>query len=1542
MKTAGSAVAIRPVVDRNVRELHGTRKTGLPMLTPAQAAQLSAHARLRLKALGTQPGTTPILIMPTSSRSRTTTQSQSVRHTSSTPSGQSGTGITPWWAYQTEPVPGVGDVNVNMGTGNFVLDAVDMSVPHKGVPLNFARTFNSQSQHDVLGSDGSSPGMYGNGWTSTYDVHLSGNDVTGPLTAWDDKGTRYDYTWNGSTWVPPTGRYATLVSDGACGFLWTMPSGVMYYMFRLDAIASCPLSFTTYGGYAGRLFQIFGRNANSYLLLNYSWVGGSGSSGKISSIEVTAESGLQSTLTFSMVGTVGPLLTQLKRPDGSLVTYGYGSSGTLASVNHPQNNNANSITEGYGWTTAPAGFTVMAYVTSPRWNQSCVGGSCGSDGGYMEFTYHYGTSIPATNLYEIYHVALVNPTISDGMTSGPLRSGFSTSYINYLAEAFTTGTTATLRDYYGHIKNWVLDTSGKPTQIQVSSGTTAGPFQTTVLKWDSSNNLISITDPRGNETDATYDNAGNIVAVGEPPEYQTYQRPTTLIDYDSFSNVVAFCDPAIVADNGGNWSGQYANPSDSYCTSLPGYTHHQTFAYTYQTYEPYGELTSTTTPNAYTRTISYSTSAQAGADYGLPTKISGQSIVQYSGNRQPSVSATYDTNGNVICTKADSSNSAASIMTYDSMNRLIASADPDDGSLTSAACPKTAGIPGSQIVTTRSYYLDGSLATIQTPFEAAAGHGMVYTYDYDGNLTSQAPYQSSPRNPSSSLFVRWYDGADRLVENKQLADPNTSGDFPLAMRYIYDISIGGPAPTISGSSVTAHGNLYEVQKNTPIAAMPAGTPGGWVDFKYSAFDPADRDTMDYAFAPCPAISGASRPSGPIYCSQSPYTTRYDWDSSTVPGTTAAPGLLVATFDALSEARIFSYDQWGRVANLTYAGDGGTTTPATYTYDFDKRLSGSSFSNPYPNAPSQVSNSYLYSLDGLLAEVYNSTQLATTAYGYYDDDTLAETSATLSNASNTGLIVSMPNLYTYNYRNDGNLASEGFGASNQSVSWTYTPAGRPTAMTDFGTSPSTTTQYDAYGRFSSYVTPAGSYAPLNFDPEGDLTAYTDPYTAVDGDITTSTFDARYDLIARAYKPNPNSNTDLGEPSKPGFQYRNVQGVLVQNATDQFDGRTGAPLIIGSSIVWGYDAVGRLTSGYAVLTYDAENRLLTGSTWALQAAGDAGCNAGGVAAAQGPIEQSYLYDGNGKLYQDVYKTGTRSTTREWYWDTNTALYATTMLPWSSGGGVESLDGYQADGLGTIPASGTSPGLTIADTDFDGAVSMYHNMTGHSGWVASNPYNQFCVSANPTAASPNYVGPTSATSPPTDDGTSDASLILESNGRTFVSSAVGYTAPDYSSATPYAQRSTAGAQRGLLIAMCGKGEYLDEHGNCVANPTSGPSGGSGPPAPPPLPFPFGGGTIRKLLPPLRHALGQCYESYQLATFDPMIATRCTPIFVPGNKGAPKIPHMICYWVGAFAGSAAGSVAGKLAAGIDPPWGFIATTVVGALAGSGTVMLCDSAGDP
>jgi len=1285
---------------------------------------------------------------------------------------------------------------VNVGSGNLVLQDDDMTVPHKGVALDFLRTYNSQSQHDVNGTDGSTPSLYGNGWSNTFDAHLSSNSP-GVTTVWDGDGSRYDYTLagDGVTWTAPPGQHATLTWDQGCGYLWTKKSGVSYYFWQAPNGPCGP----TYGGqYAGKLYQIIGRNRNTYITFNYGWDIGTHTAGdKISSITATTESGLAANLSFTDVSG-HRLLHQIVFPDNSTsVSYLYDTAGNLLWVSRPPNNSTGTRPmPGYIYSTLGTG-SVMAYVTSPRWN--------GSDGGYIAIGYN-GTNAYSASVGFLGHVANANPSIADGSASSTLQSGYSTAPYNFYNEYFSAGAAAsTYRDSNGHATNWVVDPRGRPTQTQlctesVNQGQTCtGTWLVMNESWDVNNNRTSMVSPRGGVTRMVYDANGNVVAIAQPPQYQGYNPPTTLIDYDSFSNVTAYCDPVLVHSiTADYWNGQYDAGADNYCSSQFS-TNHPSAQYTYPSYQPNGELAAVVSATGYTRSISYQATSQGGADYGLPTDITGTTIQQFDGStRRPIQSASYDAHGNLVCAKTDTAASASggiaatTVMTYDALNRLVASGDPDDASLTGSCSTKTAGIPSSTIVTARTYFADGSLATTKTPSEAALNAGTAYAYDLDGDLASVAPFNPSLQTARLKL---WFDGVDRLVETQQPADPGTPGDIPISLRYLYDLSQTGSATTLTGTAVTAHGNLYDVLKNTP---------NGWIDFRYAAADAVDRTTRSYAFAPCPAQVGPPAPAGAIYCSQAAYSTRYDWDQSPSlnPGA-PAPGLLVASLDGMGISRAMTYDGLESVDTVNYS---GATSGHAYAHDFDNRLA-------------QTDDvGYAYNADGTsVGEVSANTSVV---YSYYPDSTRSGVSATTSRNS-TGDIVSQPNLYSYAYRNDGLLVDEAFGVSSQSVAWTYTRGGRMTAMNDFNDlTPSVSAQYaDGHGRLSTYVTPSGTYAGFVYDAQGRLTQYTDPYNRIDGETVSSAYNVRGDLVARTF-------TGGVAASKPGFQYKNVQGVLVQNATDQYDGRTGAMLLTRDFGAFQYDQVGRLTSGGGSFAYDADSRLVSGDTWNASSAADDDCHSGGAVASgvPPPKEQSYSYDGAGRISQDTLQTGGL---RRWAWSGNSLLYTMPVTySYNGAAGPGAPYGFGADGLGSITADGSAPGLTISDVDFDGAVAQYHNNTGHSAWTASNPYNQFCQHATPLAASPHY-GQVTAAVP--GDGSSDPSLTVTSSGRAYLSRSMGFTTPDNSSSMPYApgSRRLSGFQDTrptVADASCTSGQAwvnADKSHECI--PTIGGTGTS-----------------------------------------------------------------------------------------------------------------------
>lgn len=1367
---------IRPKVTRATPAVGGRQVVGPAMVHARGIDSAVAAARRRLATpvqFSAPPGRAPLGVRTGAGASNAARRSQSLPGNSVA----SGTGVNPWWTYREQDVPGGGHVMINVGSGNLMLQDVDMAVPHKGIDLNFRRTYNSQMPAVTPGSYTNWQSLYGNGWTNSLDAHIVATSTT-TESVYDVDGARYDYVQQpAGNWSSVTaGQHAVLAWDGACGMTWTKKDGTIFYFIVPMPVAQCPYSFSVIGGFAGRMYGFIGRNRNVTMLFTYSWDGGiSTTSGKISHITVTAESGLSANLTFADVNG-RRLLQQLTFPDGNAVSYAYDSLGNLTSVTRPSNNTSGSGSQTwYGYTTVGSD-NVLAWTSTPRWAVQCNNDNCGGDGEFLTFAYS-GATGPQSTVSSTQTFAQVNFAVPDGLAPGALQG---TSYPTYAyafhTEYYTTGVaTPTFRDTDGHAKNWVVDPAGRPTQIQRCTVSTspcpAASLLTTGMTWDADNNIASVTDPRGGETDFSYDAMGNVTEVAQPLTVTSVGtfKPTQMYDYDAFNNVVGYCDQTATHLAGYDWNGS-GTTSDSPCSGRVSAAH-SVATFTYPSYEPYGRMAGLTSPTGYARTFIYDLTSQAGTDYGLPTSVSAPSVAQFDqSTKSPGGSQVYDTNGNIICSRTDTASSAWTVMAYDAMNRLVASSDPDDATLTSASCAKTAGLPGSAIVTRKTYFPNGELATSQTPSEAAASYGTAYAYDPDDNPTTETLYHPTPVSPQTATMSRWFDGAGRLVETLQPADPNTSGDFPLATRFIYDLSQGGSAATLAGPAVVAHGNLFDVRKNTPT---------GWIDFKYSTFDGADRITTDYAFAPCPAVPGAS---GGIYCSQPAFATRYDWDTSPLSGQ-ASPGKLVAVTNGLSQSRVYSYDSKDDVMSIAYLPAGGTTPNATLAYDANGRLASAT------NSAAGTMQYTYRAADGALLQVQNPSVAFTASYNYYTDGTLAGVSSSAASS------VNVPNLYQYSYRNDGKTAAESFGAAqNQKASYSYTPGGRMTATTDFNTTPSITKTYDAVGRPASYGTPAGSYNSITYDFEGRLlqySAFQSPFTGNVTETVASRYDVRGDLVGRTFQP---QTFNQGNGDFPAFQYRNVQGVLVQNASDQYDGRTGAPLALAwvnnTSTTLSYDAIGRMTSSPSgTYAYDTEDRLVAGDLSSLVPAGDPNCMTGGQSISAAGRESSYSYDAVGNLNSDVFTSGSAQLVRQWYWDRGKNLYTTTTHS------PRQIVAFSADGMGYIGSGLNGGGLTFVDRDFDGAIMQHHNGTGNSAWWASNAYHQECISANPVPASGGYQDLGNPVPTEEDPGSaSGLSESLSSTGRVVLSRAAGFTTPDYSSSTPYAAlsnaRSTLGA--------------------------------------------------------------------------------------------------------------------------------------------------------
>jgi RHS repeat-associated protein len=741
-----------------------------------------------------------------------------------------GTGIEHWWTYEEHSVPGIGKAMVNVGTGNYMVSAVDVDVPEQGINLAFQRMYNSQSLHDVNGDDGGDPAIFGNRWTNTFDANIVYKPNNPPqlpptITIYDIDGTACTYTSNGSgSWIPCTGEYATLapVLNNNCEYTWTRKNGTVY-LFQSDggSLGFCGSSQNL----KGHLVEILSRNSNNYITFTYSYdSSGQKTSEHVTEIDVQHSDGQQLVLTFGIVpGTSYNELQSIQRPDTATLQYLYDNHGNLVEVDKPGNNSAfpapspppghpatpppGDVPETYGYTstTGTLGEACGPRCTVSFWNNAMT---FATDGSALMFDANASQQL---SYWEVQGV--LNFTPSDG-TSTPLQSG-STGWNPFYTANFYYGAQSTCGsgdasataecDSDGHSTIWETNLAGSVTS---TTGYTGNPenvwFATSTEGWDTNNNLVSTADANGNMTQYAYDtagyNQGNMVEMMLPSmnDVSGGVSPLTYYSYDQFNNVKAYCDPVYNQTNGNPWK---PSPGDNLCPSGPGAA---LFQYnTSDPNEPYGCLVGITKPGGYPTTINYPGSPGPCA-YGLPKSTVGQTIQQYGNfsSRTPTQDFTYDPSGNLATYDKGVVNQQA----LDSWTLYY-----DKDNLNNKRTENDSVINPQGITSYTCYYPDGSVfyteSASQHHFDAGGDcpttsqllsgprvpptYATAYYYDVDGDqvqvIESKGCIQTNcGKDPTDSCTVpqtstpigttcKYYDGLDRLVETAEPWDNRKFG-----------------------------------------------------------------------------------------------------------------------------------------------------------------------------------------------------------------------------------------------------------------------------------------------------------------------------------------------------------------------------------------------------------------------------------------------------------------------------------------------------------------------------------------------------------------------------------------------------------------------------------------------------------------------------------------------------------------------------------------------------------------------------------------------
>jgi RHS repeat-associated protein len=656
---------------------------------------------------------------------------------------------------------------VNCGSGELYESYTDLSVPGRGIALDFSRSYTS--------GFASTLGPLGFGWTDSYDMSLS-FDSAGDVTVNQEDGSTVTFSPNGSGgYSAPSRVLATLEQDPDGTYTFTRDQTKDTYAF---SAAGQLLSETDPNGYTTTLtYSSSGQLAAVTDPEGYSLLFAHNSAGEIAS--VTDPAGRTESFTYDSAGdlvtatdpaggtwgyTYDPnhLLLTMTDPDGGTTTNVYNTAGQVVEQTDPM---GRVTTWAYsGDNLSPAGGTTT--MTSP-------------DGNVTVFAYKNlevqsetrgaGTSQAATTSYTYDPVTLGLASVTD--PDGNTTTSTYDSQGNLLTETDPLGRTTTYT-YNGFDEpTSVTDPSGVTTTYTYDANgnllrtsrplTSTGQAATVSLTYGDSahpGDVTAITNADGNTWTMAYDADGNQVRVTDPA------GDTTTSTYGGLGQLISQVSAK------GNVAG--ANPSASTTTYA---------------YNLLGELTSTTDPLGHVATTAYD------ADGNVVKAVDADgNVTAYSYDADNELTATTQADGTVVKTGYDADGNVTSqtdaagdvtTYTYNSLDRVVSMADPLGHT------------------TTYSYDLDGNLLTEVDPSGQTTTNG----YDADSELTSIHYSDTTP------LVSYSYDS---LGQRTQMTDGTGT------TTYAYD-SLGQLTQVTNGAGSTV-AYAYDLAGNLTSLTYPNG------------------------------------------------------------------------------------------------------------------------------------------------------------------------------------------------------------------------------------------------------------------------------------------------------------------------------------------------------------------------------------------------------------------------------------------------------------------------------------------------------------------------------------------------------------------------------------------------------------------------------------------------------------------------------------------------------------------------------------------------
>ncbi len=753
----------------------------------------------------------------------------------------------------SEANPSVGDP-VNPIFGNFNHQQTDLSIPTRGLPLEFMRTYNSAAS--------AVDGPLGFGWTHNYNMHLEFETGAVVVVQPDGRKDRY-LSLGGGAYQSPPDFFDSLQESGGI-YTLTLASQVKY-------------TFNS----AGKLTSIADRNNNTTNLAYY--VSGP-DTGRLET--VTEPTGR----TFTFTYTSGRILRVTESaPLSRYVEFTYDINGNLQTVRDVNG----GITT---YTYSSAHQLEKAKDSNNNWSvQNCYDSSTG------KVIKQFGAPFPNS----------LEPPSSNCLLdrAGANAAGLLLTEFQYNTPGVGQ---ATLRDPRNFATVYKFDNLFRVTKITDALG------GVTEYTYDSHSNRTCVKDPRGNRTSYSYDTKGNVTQkvdaqhtdascnLKPPPDNKAWTYA-----YTFFNDIASEVDPLnretqYVYDSVGNLMRTLRLESvGGNIRSLTCFEYHDGTAPGRQTAilkstdlvrpvsdtadctgnrtkfeynDAYDNLTATINPefsgagtpkttfavDAGGRTTSVTNELTHTTTNSYDSRGALLSTTDQLGN---TTSFTYDSKGN-LKTVTDGNRKVAGVESEASSGSCgaLGTGDgfdndptPSDDDIVDDGCPST------------KYEYDGG-DRLKKVIDAI-GNVTEYRYDANGNRTDLVPPNRQPRNTAETqcgtLGVGDYIDDDPLDDgspNPPVVDdgcPSTKYEYDALNRVISEIRPGSAAPgcasppgcvTVTRYQYDATGNKTGVvdAKHAAVNAAEAGAGPGQPCGEFGGGDGADSDGDTFVDDGCPA------------------------------------------------------------------------------------------------------------------------------------------------------------------------------------------------------------------------------------------------------------------------------------------------------------------------------------------------------------------------------------------------------------------------------------------------------------------------------------------------------------------------------------------------------------------------------------------------------------------------------------------------------------------------------------------------------------------